>query len=104
MNTDPVHKNEILSKNENLATANSSLAKQIDEVQVKARVDKEKHLVRRRKLQSKLQALEELGPPLTEELRQQIQADYRKSDELNEEIVHMYSEVMRSAEAEAKQS
>lgn len=49
-------------------------------------------MIKRRKLQEKLKALEELGPPLTEELRIQIQEDYRKSATLNEEVALIFSE------------
>lgn len=93
MNVDLVGENLALkTKNEELVTAHRSLAIQLDEVQTKARDDKKTQRAKRRKLHGKIKALKERGPPLTEELRRQIQTDYRTSDELNAEILKVYSE------------
>lgn len=93
MNVDFVEENEALkANNEELVTANQNLVKQVNDLQVKAREDKERHSAKRRKLRHKLKALEERGPPLTEELHKQIQTEYWASDELNVEILKVYSE------------
>lgn len=93
MNVGFVEENEALkANNEELVTANQNLVKQVHDLQVKAREDKERHSAKRRKLRHKLKALEERGPPLTEELRKHIQTEYRASDELNVEILRVYSE------------
>lgn len=78
--------------NEGLAATNQNLSIQLGKVQTKARGDRKIHRAKRRKLRGKIKVLEERDPPLTEELRKQIQADYRASDELGAEILKVYYE------------
>lgn len=79
-------------RNEELCIANQSLAIQVDNLQEEARAGKDKNLNIRLELQGKLEAFQALGPPLTEELREQIYDEYRKSNELNEKVVQMFSD------------
>lgn len=91
-NVDLVRRNEVLvGKNEIMVKTNKSLALQVNEFEARDL----RHLKERAKLEEELRelrVLRDLGPPLTEDLRREVQQDYRKSAELNEEIVQMFSD------------
>lgn len=92
MNAYLVHRNEILvEKNEILVKTNKILTLQVNEFETREL----RNLKERAKLEEELRELrtpKDLGLPLTEDLRKEIQQDYRKSAKLNEEIVQMFSD------------
>lgn len=104
MNVHFVAETEALkNKNEKIVATHRDLSAQLNEVQEKARDDRKAHKAKRRKFHGEIKALQERDPPLTEEVRKQIQEDYRTSDELGAEIMKVYYEGFEDCRGQCKE-